>query len=72
MEFDIKLTYTKRASRDYKIISDFPIELEESEDWDYSEGSARKYIFGKGQVGGGKNRIRLDTINGNIVIKKGK
>jgi hypothetical protein len=71
IEFDIKLTYTERASRDYKITCDFPIEIKVSEDWDYSQGSARKYIFGTGTVAGGKNKIRVDTINGNIIIKKG-
>jgi len=70
IDFDITLTYTKRA-RAYKIISDFPIKLEESEDWDYSEGSARKYIYGTGKIAGGKNRIKIDTINGDITIKKG-
>jgi hypothetical protein len=71
IDFDITLTYTKRARKDYKIISDFSIELEESEDWDYSAGSARKYIYGTGKISGGKNKIRIDTINGNIVIGKG-
>ena len=71
IEFDIKLTYTKRSREDYKIISDFPINLKESEEWDYSQGSARKYIFGTGEISGGKNRIRIDTINGDIIIKKG-
>ncbi|MFC2087983.1 DUF4097 domain-containing protein [Calditrichota bacterium] len=71
MEFDIKLSYTRRGS-EYKIISDFPIKIEESDDWDYSQGSKRKYIYGKGEVNGGKHRIRLDTINGNIYILKGK
>jgi DUF4097 and DUF4098 domain-containing protein YvlB len=71
IDFDITLTYTKRSRKDYKIISDFSIELEESEDWDYSEGSARKYIYGTGKISGGKNKIRIDTINGNIVIEKG-
>ena len=71
MDFDIKLTYTERARKDYKIISDFPIKLEESEEWDYSQGSARKYIFGTGKVGNGKHKVRIETINGNIIIKKG-
>jgi DUF4097 and DUF4098 domain-containing protein YvlB len=71
MDFDIKLTYTERARKEYKIISDFPINIEQSEEWDYSQGSARKYIFGTGKVGGGKNRVRIETTNGNIIIKKG-
>lgn len=72
MDFDIKLTITKRAHDGYRIISDFPMEIEKSDNWDYSEGSARRYIYGSGKVRGGKNKIRIDTINGDIVIKKGK
>jgi DUF4097 and DUF4098 domain-containing protein YvlB len=74
MDFDIKLSITRRSKGQYKIISDFPMKIEESEedDWDWSEGSARKYIYGTGEVQGGKNKIRIDTINGDIVIKKGK
>ncbi len=72
MNFDIKLTITRRSSDKYKIISDFPINIEKSDDWDRSEGSARRYIYGTGKVKDGKNRIRIDTINGDIIIKKGK
>jgi hypothetical protein len=67
MEFDIKLTYTKGARENYKIISDFPINIEESDEWDRTQ----KYIYGTGQVSGGKNKIKINTINGNIYIKKG-
>jgi DUF4097 and DUF4098 domain-containing protein YvlB len=72
MDFDIKLTLTRNARDEYKIRSDFPMKIEESDDWDRSEGTARRYIYGSGKVDGGKNRIRIDTINGDIVIKKGK
>ena len=71
IEFDIILTYTKHGDREYSIKSDFPIKIEESDSWDYSQGSPKKYIFGTGQVAGGKNRIKIETINGDIVIKKG-
>ena len=72
MEFDIKLTITRKSKDDYKIISDFPIKIESSDEWDYSEGSARLYKYGTGKIKDGKNRIRIDTTNGDIIIKKGK
>ena len=72
MRFDIKLTFTKNSSRSYKIISDFPIKTEESKEWDYDAGTPRKYIFGSGNVKDGKNKIKIETINGNIYIKKGQ
>ena len=71
MDFDIKLTITRKSADDYQIKSDFPIKTEKSGDWDYSDGSARKYIYGTGKTGDGKNKIRIDTINGDIIIKKG-
>jgi hypothetical protein len=72
MDFDIKLTLTRRTTHDYKIISDFPIEIEKSGDWDSANFSDRRYIYGTGKVAGGKNKIRIDTVNGDIIIKKGK
>ena len=67
MEFDIKLTYTRGARDDYKIMSDFPINIKESDSWNRSQ----KYISGTGKVADGKNKIKIETINGNIYIKKG-
>ena len=71
IDFNIKLTYTKREDQKFEIRCDFPIKIEESEDWDYSQGSARKYITGTGKTGDGKNRVRVETTNGDIIIRKG-
>jgi hypothetical protein len=72
MDFDIELTITQRASDNYKIISDFPIDIENEDDSEDTDRSARRTIYGKGKVAGGKNKIRIDTVNGDIIIKKGK
>ncbi len=71
MEFDIELAITKNSHRDYEIISDFDMKQEKTRDWDSGRGSKRKYIYGTGTVAGGKNKIEISTINGNIYIKKG-
>ena len=71
MEFDIELAITKNSHRDYEIISDFDMKQEKTGEWDRSHGSKRKYIYGTGSVAGGKNKIEISTINGNIYIKKG-
>ena len=70
MEIDITLQYTK-DSRKPKIVSDFRIDEEETTEWDHHDGSPRKYIYGTGTVGDGKNRIRIRTINGNVYLRKG-
>jgi len=68
--FDIELAYTKKSRKDYKIISDFDIEISESDEWQYDWGSARKFIEGQGIVKDGHNKIRIATVNGDVVIRK--
>ncbi|MBD3223882.1 MAG: hypothetical protein GF313_04085 [Caldithrix sp.] len=71
-DFDVKLTYTRDSSQDFEIDSDFDMTIEEeSDEWSYRNGSPRKVIRGKGSVGGGKNTIHIETINGDVRIKKG-
>ncbi|UCF05817.1 MAG: DUF4097 family beta strand repeat protein [bacterium] len=71
MEFDIELAYTKKSRRNYKIKSDFEMNIEETDDWEWKLGSPRKYIYGTGKVRGGKHMIKIRTINGNIYIREG-
>jgi DUF4097 and DUF4098 domain-containing protein YvlB len=71
MEIDIQLAYTKDSPQNYKIGSDFEIKQEETAQWEYDQGSPRKYIYGRGSIGGGKNKIRIETINGNVYLKRG-
>jgi DUF4097 and DUF4098 domain-containing protein YvlB len=70
MAFDIKLAFTKDSRKDFKIANDFGIQVTGSDDWDYSKGSPRKYYRGTGTYLGGKNRIKIETINGNINIRR--
>ena len=71
MDFDITLAYTRDSPENYKISSDFDVKQEESKEWDRSKGSPRKYIYGTGTVSGGKNKVKIKTINGNVYLKKG-
>ena len=64
--FDIELEITRRAWRDYKIYSDFPLTISDDDDgW-----RGDKIIVGKGDINGGGDRIRISTTNGDIRIKK--
>ncbi len=72
MDFDIEIAYTKNARRDYEIISDFEITEERTDRWEGSGRDKRKFIYGTGQLGGGKNKIEIRTINGNVYIKRGR
>ncbi|MBA7590595.1 hypothetical protein ES708_32722 [subsurface metagenome] len=72
MDFDITLTYTRRREGRYHITSDFDLNLAESEEWEGGLFSRpHKEIRGTGKVSGGKNRITVETVNGDIIIKKG-
>jgi DUF4097 and DUF4098 domain-containing protein YvlB len=70
LAIDIELDYTKNSSRDYKIVSDFPIDQRESADWDYDKGSPRKTIRGVGSGSG--NHVVIRTTNGNVYLKRGR
>jgi len=72
MEFDIELAYTKDAKKEYKIVSDFDMKLEKTKEWERDGGTKKKYIYGTGEIKGGKNLIRIKTTNGNIYIRKGR
>jgi DUF4097 and DUF4098 domain-containing protein YvlB len=69
MEFDLEIAYTRGSSQDYKIITSYDVQQLETREWDYDHGSPRKYIRGSGTVGGGQNRVKIRTVNGNIEIK---
>jgi hypothetical protein len=70
MDVDITLAYTKERDRGYKIISDFDINKSQTDEWDHHNGSPRKYIYGKANIKGGKNKVTINTINGDVVLKK--
>jgi DUF4097 and DUF4098 domain-containing protein YvlB len=70
MTLDLELAYTKGRAGKYSIKSDFPVETEETEEWDRSDGSPRKYINGTGKIGAGTHRVRIRTINGDIILRK--
>lgn len=70
MELDIDLSYTRNSFKDYRIISDFDFKIEETDKWDNSQGSPRKHIYGTGKVAGGRHKIKIRTVNGDVEIKK--
>jgi uncharacterized protein YcfL len=62
MNIDIKTT------GNYKIFTDFNLDDKQSAQ-DKARNTARKYLRGK--VGDGKNEIHIETIEGNVYLKKG-
>jgi DUF4097 and DUF4098 domain-containing protein YvlB len=66
MDIEIQLTLTPRAKKEYKIISDFEIKQEKK------TKDGKTIIYGTGSIGGGKHKIKIKTVNGNIILKKSK
>ena len=69
MSVDVTLAYTKNSRREYSIESDFPLTLRRSDDWDYGSGSPRKYVYGT--ASGGGNRVKIETVNGDVRLLAG-
>jgi DUF4097 and DUF4098 domain-containing protein YvlB len=70
MDVRITLAYTKNAPRTYEIIDHIGLEQRETDDWDMSNGSPRKYIRAKGKVGTGLNHVEIKTVNGDVILKQ--
>ncbi|KAA6460241.1 DUF4097 domain-containing protein [Acidobacteria bacterium AB60] len=70
MEVQIKLAYTKNSEGKYRVIQHLGLNERQSTEWDTSHGgSPLKYIYVTGRVGNGQNRVKIETINGDIALK---
>ena len=69
MSLDLSIGYTRNSKRDYRIKSDVPFTEERTDEWDHRHGSPRKFIFGTGEVQGGRHPVVIETTNGTIRIK---
>jgi DUF4097 and DUF4098 domain-containing protein YvlB len=71
MDVELTLVYTRNRDSEYTITSDFDLKREKSADWEYGNGEPRKYERASGIIAGGKNKIRIRTVNGSVRLKKG-
>ena len=69
MVLDLEIAYDRRHEDDVEIISDFEFDEERTEEWN-DDDTPKKHIYGTGTVNGGKHRIKIETINGKIYLKK--
>ncbi|KUO61823.1 hypothetical protein APF79_12210 [bacterium BRH_c32] len=71
VKLELEIAYTKKyRSSKPEINTPFNLQSEESKEWDDSNGDPRKYIRATGNFNGGKNLIKIKTINGDIKIKE--
>ena len=69
MEVRITVAYTK-TDRDFRIDQHAGLEVRETNVWDTSEGTPRKYIRAAGRVGSGLNQVTIKTINGDVILRQ--
>ena len=69
---DLETAYTENYRGKTRIISDWPLSITETKDWDDSHGGTpRRYVRVRQEVGRGGPLIKVTTINGDIVLRKG-
>jgi hypothetical protein len=70
MDIQVTLAYTKSAGDHYRIINHMGLSQQETQEWDSSHGTPRKYIRASGHVGNGLNHVTIDTVNGDVILKQ--
>ena len=69
---ELETAYTNNLGHKTRIVSDLPLQTTETANWDDSEGTPRRYVRARQTVGRGGGLIRVRTVNGNIVLNRGR
>jgi beta-lactamase regulating signal transducer with metallopeptidase domain/DUF4097 and DUF4098 domain-containing protein YvlB len=69
--FDLETAYTRGNPRT-RIEAEWGLSEEETDEWDTSEGSPRKYVRASGKAGNGSGVIRIAVVNGDITIRRAR
>ncbi|HUY93680.1 MAG TPA: hypothetical protein VMU71_00225 [Terracidiphilus sp.] len=70
MDVRIKLEYTRNSRQDFRVDQHLGLTERQTTDWDTSRGTPRKSIYVTGRVGDGQNRVTIETINGDVILKQ--
>jgi hypothetical protein len=68
--FDLETAFTRNFGRRTRIHSDWDMEEVETDDWDATEGTPRKYVRASGKVGSEGGLVRIKVVNGDITIRR--
>ena len=69
--FDLETAYTRSHPRT-TIETDWELSESETEEWDSSQGTPRKYVRATGRAGSGPGIIRIQIVNGDITIRRAR
>ena len=67
---ELETAYTENFGRKTRIVSDWALRTTETDTWDSSEGTPRRYVRARQNIGRGGGVIQVRTVNGNIVLKR--
>jgi DUF4097 and DUF4098 domain-containing protein YvlB len=67
---ELETAYTENFGRKTRIESDWALRTTETDSWDSREGTPRRYVRARQTMGRGGEVIRVQTVNGNIVLKR--
>ena len=68
---ELESAYTNNLGHETRIESDWPLTITSTKDWDRSEGTPRKYVRARQTIGSGGPVIRVRTVNGNVLLRRG-
>ena len=69
---DLETAYTKSFGHATKIDCEWKLTRESTSDWDGQRGTPRRYVRAYGTLGDGHGRIRIATVNGDIVLRRAR
>jgi len=69
-ELDLETAFTNNHRGTTRIESDWPVSTTVTPDWDAREGTPRRYVRARQTIGNGGARIRVRTVNGDIIIRR--
>lgn len=71
MNLELEIAFTKNSLKEYTITAPGSASQTVTPDWDYGQGSPRKYIRKSGSVNGGGHAVTVKTVNGNVTVVEG-
>jgi hypothetical protein len=69
---DLETAYTDNLGHRTAIQSDWPLTTTETSQWDGRNGTPRKYVRARQTIGNGGGVITVQTVNGDVVIRRGR
>ena len=67
---ELETSFTEGHRHSAKITSSWSLDRDEITPWDDREGTARRYVRARGEVGDGQGLVRIKTVNGNIEVRR--